>query len=171
MGYNMFELYNLQGGAFIQYFYLGPTPRVSHSTGLEWGLSIVSKKISSHILIRVPEKKMIQMKRLYWRDILIKCEQGYTTDPVLRRRWPEISNIWNPFSLLARTVGTKLLLKMWFPNRKRLRKKYSSLCFCLPVFSQGLPLAKPRGHGNPGGALCRGYPPGAQNRVERMKNE
>lgn len=52
----MFGLYNLSRGAFIKYFCLDPTPKVSDSNGLEYGLSIGIKNMSSHTLIRVPEK-------------------------------------------------------------------------------------------------------------------
>lgn len=60
---------------FKKYFYPGLALKVSELIDLERGLSIgINKNLFTYV--NQGPRKMIQMKRLEWRDKLQKCEQG-----------------------------------------------------------------------------------------------
>lgn len=137
----------------------------------------------SYRLIRIPEK-WFKWRGFNEGTTCKSASKVNATNSVLRRRWLDISNIWNPFGLLVGAIvrGTKLLLEMWFPNRKGLRSAllkdiffpgeeyFDTLLlstYLLSVSPIGQILGETSGQGNLDGALSEGYPPGAWDRVEK----
>lgn len=102
---NVWTLQSVQR-CFYKVLLPGPHTQGFWSNGLEYGLSIGIKNMSSHTLIRVPEKWFKCEDLNEWATYK-SVSKVNAAKPVLRRMWPEISNIWNAFVLLAGAVFTK----------------------------------------------------------------